>query len=230
MTGFAAAVLLGLAGSLHCAGMCGPLLLAAHGGGDAPATRLFRMLVYHGARVLMYLVIGAAAGLAGHGLSSGGMGRGVSVAAGIVLMIVAEGAGTRLIPRRASGLWSTSISRLGQAAGLLRRQHPIAGQLLAGAVNGLLPCGLVYAAAIAAAGSGSVWTGVVFMSGFGAGTIPVLFGVALCAWSLPAGSRARLSRLAPLALALTGTLLIARGILPVHHAPTVQTDSAAHAH
>jgi uncharacterized protein len=71
VTLFAAGVLLGLAGSVHCAGMCGPLMLTVSGGGPLNASTLLRMLVYHSGRVLMYLVLGAAAGFAGHGLSFG---------------------------------------------------------------------------------------------------------------------------------------------------------------
>jgi sulfite exporter TauE/SafE len=97
-------------------------------------------------------------------------------------------------------------------------------------VNGLLPCGLVYAAAVAAAGLGGVWTGLVFMAGFGAGTIPVLLMVTISASSLPASSRARLSRLAPLALAVTGMLLIGRGVLPVHHVASVHAQFNGHGH
>jgi uncharacterized protein len=126
--------------------------------------------------------------------------------------------------------WSMSLSRASRAAARSRETHPIRGRLVGGAVNGLLPCGLVYAAAVAAAGLGSVSTGVVFMAGFGAGTVPVLFVVALSASSLSARSRARLSRVAPLALAITGMLLIARGVLPVHHVVNVPTETARHAH
>ena len=52
--------------------------------------------------------------------------------------------------------------------------HPVAARFLAGGANGLLPCGLVYAAAIAAAGLGTVSGAVVFMTGFGLGTMPML--------------------------------------------------------
>ena len=179
VTSFAAGLLLGLAGSAHCASMCGPLLLAMSGGGDVHGSRLLRMVVYHGGRVLMYLAIGGAAGLVGHAVSSGGIGRGVSVIAGVVLVIVAAGSGARLIRHGLSRFWSMSLVRASRAACRSRQKHPIAGQLLAGAVNGLLPCGLVYAAAVAAAGLGGVWTGLVFMAGFGAGTIRPVDGDAL---------------------------------------------------
>ena len=218
MNALAAGILLGLAGSAHCAGMCGPLVLTVSGWTDPRRSRLPSMLAYHAGRVLIYLVLSVAAGLTGHALSYGGFGRGVSIVAGVLLLTVAAGSGSRLLPRRTWIFWSLMLTRACVAANRSTRAHPIGGQLLAGAANGLLPCGLVYAAAIAAAGLGSLSGAVVFMAGFGLGTIPVLLGMALSATSLSLGARARLRRLAPAALALTGALLIVRGVMPLHHA------------
>jgi hypothetical protein len=230
MNAFAAGILLGLAGSAHCAGMCGPLVLTVSGWVDPRRSRLPPLLAYHAGRVLVYLVLSVAAGLTGHALSYGGFGRGVSIAAGLLLLAVAAGSASRLIPRRAWLFWSLMLTRACVAANRSTRAHPIAGQVLAGAANGLLPCGLVYAAAIAAAGLGSLSGAVVFMAGFGLGTVPVLLGMSLSAASLSLSARARLRRLTPVALALTGTLLIARGVLPAHHAAGAQGAASALIH
>lgn len=216
MSAFFAGILLGLAGSAHCAGMCGPLVLTVGGWLDPRRARLPSMLVYHMGRVLMYLLLSVVAGLAGHALTFGGVGRAVSVTSGLLLLIVAAGSGSRLVPRRAGLFWSLTVTRACVAANQSTRTHPIAGQLLAGMVNGLLPCGLVYAAAIAAAGFGSVPGAVTFMAGFGLGTIPVLLAMSLSAATLSLPVRARLRRLTPAALVLTGALLIARGLMPLH--------------
>ena len=230
MNPFAAGILLGLAGSAHCAGMCGPLVLTVSGWVDPHRSRLPPMLAYHAGRILIYLVLSVAAGLAGHALSYGGLGRGVSIGAGVLLLVVAAGSGSRLLPKRTWMFWSLLLTRACVAANRSTRTHRVGGQLLAGAVNGLLPCGLVYAAAIAAAGLGSLPGAVIFMAGFGLGTVPVLLGMSLSATSLSVGVRARLRRLTPVALALTGTLLIARGVLPAHHAAGAQGAGSALIH
>jgi hypothetical protein len=81
-------------------------------------------------------------------------------------------------------------------------------------VNGLLPCGLLYAALIAAAGLGSVPAATGFMAGFGVGAVPALGALAYSAqFALPRTS-ILLRRLAPIALAIVGLMLILRG-LPV---------------
>jgi sulfite exporter TauE/SafE len=212
MTPFLPGLLLGLAGSAHCAAMCGPLVLTVR-----PASpKRTQLLLYHGGRVLVYLMLALAAGLTGHLLSFSGFGRTVSVASGVTLLALAAGSGARLISGRAGLFWSVTLTRLCVAANRSTRAHPITGQLLTGMVNGLLPCGLVYAAAIAAAGFGNVSSAVVFMAGFGFGTIPVLALISLSAASVPLALRARLRRLAPAALVLTGMLLIVRG-LRAHH-------------
>jgi len=164
----------------------------------------------------MYLLLALAAGATGRALSYGGFGRAVSVGAGLLLLILAAGRGSRLVPRRGAIFWSLVITRACVAASRSTRVRPLAGQFAAGAVNGLLPCGLVYAAAIAAAGFGSVPAALTFMSGFGLGTVPVLLGIGLSSSSLSPATRTRLRKLTPAALALTGALLIVRGVLPPH--------------
>jgi uncharacterized protein len=213
---FFAGLLLGLAGSVHCACMCGPLVLSVGRLIDPRGSRLPPLLVYHGGRIAIYLLLAAAAGLAGHGLSFGVSGRTVSVVSGVMLLAIAAGWGQQLVPRQAWLFWSAALRRASVAAQRYAQTHPLAGRALAGMINGLLPCGLVYAAAIAAAGTARVSTAMVLMAGFGLGTIPVLLAISLSAASLPRSLRARMHTLAPAALLLTGVLLIVRGLAPAH--------------
>jgi sulfite exporter TauE/SafE len=88
------------------------------------------------------------------------------------------------------------------------------GPLRAGAVNGLLPCGLVYPAALTAAALGNPSSTALFMLGFGAGTLPAMVGLSYGLALFPSRLRAHLRRLTPAALTLTGVLLIVQGIAP----------------
>jgi sulfite exporter TauE/SafE len=96
----------------------------------------------------------------------------------------------------------------------LTRGHPHYGYIVLGAVNGLLPCGLVYAAVAAAAAAGSLAAAVTFMIGFGFGTMPLLLVVTLSATAVPAPVRRRLRFVAPVLMALAGVLLILRAFVP----------------
>jgi uncharacterized protein len=229
MTLVLAGMLLGLAGSAHCVFMCGPLVLTA--GGSTTSRSLVPWFVpYHAGRLLTYELLALAAGLAGRVVAVGGMGRALSVACGVVVLMVAAGKAPPAMARRLTGTWARALSRVSLTVGSAVRTRPLAGQFVAGAVNGLLPCGLAYTAAVAAAALGGVSQSLIFMAGFGIGTLPALLVVSLSAASMPLAMRMRLRRVAPLALAVTGVLLIVRGLVPPAHSGGSHMPFAAASH
>ena len=96
-------------------------------------------------------------------------------------------------------------------SGLLRRRSVLALGLL-GLLNGLLPCGLVYAAGAGAMATSGVLAGVAYMAVFGAGTIPMMLGISLSGRLVPVAFRLRLARAIPFSVFLLGALLILRGL------------------
>jgi uncharacterized protein len=214
MTAFLTGLVLGLAGSGHCAAMCGPLVLTMGRGLKRPsqAARVGHALTYHAGRILTYVALAIPAGLAGRMLVLLGFGRIVAIAGGLVLLMAALRSFRPRLFGAAGGAWSAAATRTCIAAGRWSGAHPVAGPLLTGAANGLLPCGLVYAAVAAASAMGNTGEAVAVMSGFGAGTAPVLIALSVSAASLPLNLRLRLRRLTPLALAITAALLLLRGI------------------
>ncbi|HEU4938760.1 MAG TPA: sulfite exporter TauE/SafE family protein [Vicinamibacterales bacterium] len=219
MTSFAAGLLFGVAGSIHCAGMCGPLLVTVNRFGAVTRCHAYaRMLTYHGARVLMYATLGLAAGYTGSAVATAGLGRAIAIVSGVLLIAAAIGAlpGRRL--KWLSAVWSSMVIRIVEARGIVRAR-PFVGHIVLGVANGLLPCGLVYAALAASTALGTVVDSLLFMSGFGLGTVPILMGLVLSAIELPFLLKRRLRFAAPLVMALAGTLLIARAIVPSEPAP-----------
>jgi sulfite exporter TauE/SafE len=214
VTYFLAGAVLGVAGSVHCAGMCGPLLLAVHRG--VPRAQMMRrMTLYHGARVFMYALLGIPAGYAARALSFGLFGRTVAAIAGVLLVLAAMGSLATRYGQSISQAWSAAVIRIAARAAALTRGHPHYGYIVLGAVNGMLPCGLVYAAIAAAAAAGSLAAAVTFMVGFGFGTVPLLLAVTLSATAVPATVRQRLRFVAPALMALAGVLLILRAFVPL---------------
>jgi uncharacterized protein len=69
------AFLLGLVGSTHCAGMCGPLVMALPAAGMDRSRLLAGRLAYNGGRLVTYVVIGSAFGLLGHSFAMAGLQR-----------------------------------------------------------------------------------------------------------------------------------------------------------
>ena len=85
------------------------------------------------------------------------------------------------------------------------------GIVALGALNGLLPCGLVYSALLAAAAGGSAVRGGVAMIVFGAATVPVLIALGLGASRLGARTRGVLTTLAGVLIIVVGIQLMLRG-------------------
>lgn len=204
--------LVGFLGSVHCAGMCGPIALALPGGGRVGWELVVGRLVYNAGRVATYAALGVVVGAIGQRIALIGYQQALSVALGILLVL------TALMPsllRRAlpevpgAGRFQQLVKEM---LGSLFKNRSTASMFLIGVLNGFLPCGFVVAALAGAATAGSAVGGALFMAGFGAGTIPIMLGLSLAGYRLPAPVRARLVSLLPLFGVLLGLLLIVRGL------------------
>lgn len=204
---YATPFLLGLLGSLHCAGMCGPLAVAvsATGGGSHPATG---RLLYNLGRLGTYTVLGALFGLFGRGLAIAGFQRWLSITAG-VLILAGLVASTRRSP---TGLLLCAVEFLKTAFGRLLGRGTLGSRVLLGSLNGLLPCGLVYVASASAAATGSPLVGAAWNLAFGVGTLPLMLAITLAGGRMPFVWRLRLQRFIPAGVAVTGTMLVLRGL------------------
>jgi sulfite exporter TauE/SafE len=202
------AFILGLVGSAHCAGMCGPLALALPPTGRSRAAFLTGRVAYNLGRVVTYASLGALFGLLGRTLALAGFQRWVSLLAGAVILI-----SVLLSPRPASGvLLVRVVNWLKASFGNLLRRRALSSLFGVGVLNGLLPCGLVYAACAGATASGGVVTGLGYMILFGLGTLPMMLAFSLAGQKLHLLFRFKLQRLIPVSLVLVGTLLLLRGM------------------
>ena len=233
MTAFLGGLALGLASSAHGAAMCGPLVLTIGRrlGGASRQSQLRYALLHHLGRVGVYAALAVPAGLGGEMLMLRGFGRALAIAAGILLLGAAVTSlrlpGVHRISARVSSIVARAFAPVLRWAST----RAIAGPLATGALNGLLPCGLVYAALAAAATSGSVAGSTALMTGFGAGTAAVLVAVAVGAASIPASLRLRLRPIGPIVLAVTAGVLLVRGATTPHaHAAGAPGAAMHHVH
>ena len=201
------AFLLGFVGSLHCAAMCGPLVVAVSAAGGARVPFATSRLIYHAGRIAIYCVIGLLFGVVGKTLALAGMQRWLSILAGAAILV-----GLLLSTRLAL---NTPIARvvlkLKSAFSFLLQRRTLASQLLLGAINGLLPCGLVYIAAAGATATGSPVVGALHMGAFGAGTLPMLLGLGLASSRLRSIAL-RFQKTIPICVMLVAMLLLLRGM------------------
>lgn len=202
------AFLLGLAGSAHCAGMCGPLALALPGGGDPRGRLLAGRLLYNLGRTTTYVLLGVVLGLVGRSLVLAGVQRWVSIGLGGVLLLGVFFS-RRVVPRLPSTGLTAAVQR--RLAPLFRSRR-LGALYVFGVLNGLLPCGLVYAAGAAAVATGSVSGAVLYMLAFGLGTTPMMLALGMAGRAVPVRWRLRLQRAVPYTLALVAGLLILRGL------------------
>jgi len=211
-----------LLGSLHCAGMCGPLVAMAVGGGPGDSEQhLGRQLAYHGGRLLTYSLAGALAGALGAALELGGELLQVQQAAAILAGAVMVGMGAVWLLR----LWGVGGGRpeAGVTQGWFRRLHrqamrfpPLPRAGLIGGLTALLPCGWLYAFAVTAAGTGSPLWGALTMAAFWAGTVPILAGLAVGFRQLTGAYSQRLPHLTAIAIVVVGCFTIFGRVGKVH--------------
>jgi sulfite exporter TauE/SafE len=202
------AFLLGLMGSLHCAGMCGPLALALPGTGRSSAGFLGGRVAYNAGRILTYCVLGLVFGAMGHTLALAGFQRWLSICLGAVLLIGLFGA-RRFALRQPL---TTLVQGLkGRMSVLLGRRSFLSSGVL-GLLNGLLPCGLVYVACAGATATGGILEGGRYMVVFGAGTVPMMLAIGLSGRLIPISLRLRLAKAIPVSVFVLGCLLILRGM------------------
>lgn len=204
--------LVGLVGSLHCAGMCGPLALALPVPPDARIRYITGRLLYNVGRTVTYMALGAIAGAVGRKLFMAGAQQTVSIVLGVLLLLFA------LVPSLArwipggSSLLERLTGPVRRAIGSLLQRSSLLAMFLLGLVNGLLPCGLVYMGVAAAMTTGTMIQGVLFMAGFGMGTVPMMLTISLLGKQLQGGLRKRLHAVLPAFSVVVAVLILLRGL------------------
>lgn len=209
---FIAGLTVGVAGSLHCVGMCGPLSMALPTHHLPPVNRFFSLLAYQAGRVITYSLIGLLFGWAGHGIYLAGYQQWFSIGMGILVLSMAI---VYFLKRqfrnpRLLDIVYQPVQRL--LLHLLRTGRGMGGFLLTGMANGLLPCGMVYVALAATFSFTHARESMMFMAAFGMGTLPAMLGVAYAGSFLSAANRLSLRRAVPYVITGMGVLLILRGM------------------
>lgn len=212
---YALAFMTGLLGAGHCLGMCGGLVsaffLKVGAGRTAPLSAL---LGYHAARIAVYAGIGLIAALAGAVLVSSGR---IGLAQGI-LQIVA-GAVVILLGFDLLGLAPIRNAWGFAPLSWLRRQFidatqkgPIIGSLIAGAINGLMPCSMTMAMAVKATTAPGAPEGMLLMLAFGAGTLPAMLSASALFGKLGPRLRGLLMKGAALTVIALGVSTLWQGL------------------
>jgi len=207
-TGF----IIGLLGSVHCIGMCGPIVLALPSTSNSHWVVLFTRLMYNFGRVLTYAFLGAVFGLFGSRLVLAGLQQNVSIIIGIIILIVV------LMPVKYKNYFSgTKIYRsfnslIKSSFAKLMSRKASSSFLLFGIVNGFLPCGFVYVAIGGAVATESVLSGTLFMALFGLGTLPIMLAASILGKHVNTSIRSRINKIMPVLAVILAIIFILRGL------------------
>jgi len=227
--------LTGVLASVHCIGMCGPIVLAYStiGVRDKPCGKKASVLTlhaaYNGGRILSYALVGAFVGLVGTTLGAlKTAGEYVSIIGGAAMVLFGLGMLGVLFfkPRNAQSQLASMVSEL--YGGLLKKRT-WGSKLSLGLLTPLLPCGMLYAMLIKAMTTGTATTGALTMATFGIGMAPSLILMGGLSSLLSARMRKGAQHLAALTVVLMGVILILRG-LHVPYLAWLSGGNGSHAH
>ncbi|MDA9089701.1 sulfite exporter TauE/SafE family protein [Maribacter arcticus] len=225
------AVILGLMGSLHCVGMCGPIAFMLPVDQTNNYKKFGQIFIYHFGRLMAYGIIGLVFGFLGKGLSIFGAQQKLSIAIGIIMILVV------LIPYKIFNKYNLSkpiykvISKVKNQLGKELKKKSPDTFLTIGFLNGFLPCGLVYMALFGAIAMGNALQGSLYMMLFGLGTVPLMTTAIYFSGLLKGGIRQKVQKAIPVFVVVIGLLFILRGLglgIPyVSPAPVTQLASSA---
>ncbi|ADV49239.1 sulfite exporter TauE/SafE family protein [Cellulophaga sp. E16_2] len=209
---FISAIILGLMGSFHCVGMCGPIAFMLPVDRTSNIKKFSQIFIYHLGRLLAYGTLGLVFGLLGKGLFVFGMQQKLSIAIGVLMIIVV------LLPHKFISTYNFSkpmyklIGKVKSRLGKELQKKTADTFITIGFLNGFLPCGLVYMGLFGAIAMGSPLKGALYMVLFGAGTIPLMTTAIYFSSLLKGAAKQKVQKLIPVFVVLIGALFILRGL------------------
>ena len=206
-----AAFTMGLLGSFHCVGMCGPLALSMPLKDDSVWSKFSGGLLYNAGRIVTYSLFGLLFGVIGKSVALFGFQQWLSIILGVLIIFII------ILPKRLSSFNNNNFvlnyfGKLRSSLGKLFSQKNYSSLFSIGLLNGLLPCGLVYMAAAGAVATGDIVNSISFMAFFGLGTLPMMWSIAFFGNYVGIGLRQKIRKAYPYMLMLMACLLILRGM------------------
>lgn len=206
------AFLFGLLGSFHCVGMCGPIAFMLPVDRQNNRKKALQISLYHISRILAYSILGLIFGLVGKSFNLFGWQQQISIAAGILLILLVVIPHKTLAKYNFSGPVYKLISKVKTALGVQLKKKSPRTFFSIGFLNGFLPCGMVYMAIFGALATGGIAKGALYMALFGLGTIPMMTAAVYLGNFLTAKTRKYFRRAVPVFVVLIGFLFIIRGL------------------
>lgn len=200
------AFIIGLFGSLHCVGMCGPVMMAFMG----PKHGKSGFALYHMGRILIYVLIGTLLGLIGATVAMFQAQQVLAFILGFALILLY---GIPTLRHRLERFYYESKFYQVLKSFMSRNLSMKKKWFLSGVANGFFPCGLTYVAAAGAVALANPFQGALFMILFGIGTMPALFALSFAGKLFSGKIKLLIPRSVPIIAILSGFILILRGLI-----------------
>jgi uncharacterized protein len=201
------ALILGFAGSMHCLGMCGPIVLALPDKNVSLKISFYTgRIFYNFGRVITYVIMGFIFGALGQVISLAGFQSVLSIVLGVLVIA------SLFLPLSKTMDFFTNNALWKNTLGKLFRKKSYSALAGIGLLNGFLPCGLVYTALAGATASGDIFYAGAFMLMFGMGTIPALLVLAAIGKRTRINWQGVIKKALPAMAVILGSLLILRGL------------------
>ncbi|MEM6514803.1 MAG: sulfite exporter TauE/SafE family protein [Bacteroidota bacterium] len=205
------AVVLGLLGSFHCFGMCGPIAFMLPVDRENETKKIVQISLYHFGRLMAYGLIGLVFGLVGKSLYIFGLQQQLSILIGVIMVMII------LIPsffkfNKLSRPIFQIISRLKSSMGKSFKRKSPDTFLTIGFLNGFLPCGLVYIAVFASIAIQNTINSALYMIFFGIGTIPLMTSIIYVGKFIKPAIKQKIQKAIPIFVVFLGILFIVRGM------------------
>lgn len=210
MTILYTAFILGLMGSLHCVGMCGPIALSLPLRSKTIPGKIWGSALWSLGRILTYSIMGALFGLVGSGFKMLGYQKTISILIGAMMILSAFL--PALFNKFTSGSVLAIFNPIRRGMQQLLREKNNRALFLIGIFNGLLPCGLVYMAVAGAIATADFYYAILFMTLFGLGTLPLLLLVSLLGNFISVSIRETINKVVPVVVVALGIIFILRGL------------------
>ena len=202
---------IGFFGSLHCLGMCGPIAMALPFGREVGIRRFTGNYIYQVGRITTYFAIGLLAGIVGKGFSLAGLQQPFSIFMGglMILITIIPSISHKIGSTHLAGRWLIKVKN---KLGPLFKKKNFKSYYVAGLLNGLLPCGLIYIAVMGSMSMQGPISGGLFMLFFGLGTFPMMYIIPLLPILLGSQFKKSFKRVVPVFVVALGILLVVRGL------------------
>ena len=207
-----AGLIMGLVGSFHCLGMCGPIAISLPVGNGSGWKFVAGRVLYNSGRIITYAGLGLIAGAFGQSLKLIGVQQIVSIVAGALILVLVVMPRVIAQPLGQLRFIQNFLTWVRRKFAYFYQQQNLLAMLAVGLLNGLLPCGFVYIALAGAIAMKTLPLAMAYMALFGLGTLPFMLAVSLSGKLIKPQTRFFFKKAVPYMACIMAFLFIIRGL------------------